>query len=170
MGFADDVETALEEVVSGMPGGGEARSGQRAMARAVAETVEHGGHLVVQAGTGTGKTLAYLLAAALSGRRTVVATFTKALQDQMVEADLPMVGRHIRSTTGRDFSFAEVKGWNNYLCQERIDEIRSSMDQGQLDGLVEGAPSDEVDRIMSWADTTLTGDRADLDFTPTDRT
>ena len=170
MGFADDVETALEEVVSGMPGGGEARSGQRAMARAVAETVEDGGHLVVQAGTGTGKTLAYLLAAALSGRRTVVATFTKALQDQMVEADLPMVGRHIRSTTGRDFSFAEVKGWNNYLCQERIDEIRSSTDQGQLDGLVEGAPSDEVDRIMSWADTTLTGDRADLDFTPTDRT
>ena len=83
MGFTDEVEIALDEVVAAMPGGGEARSGQRAMARAVAETIAQGGHLVVQAGTGTGKTLAYLLAAAMSGRKTVVATYTKALQDQM---------------------------------------------------------------------------------------
>ena len=162
MGFTDEVEIALDEVVAAMPGGGEARSGQRVMARAVAETITQGGHLVVQAGTGTGKTLAYLLAAAMSGRKTVVATYTKALQDQMVEADLPMVGRHIRSSTGRDFSFAVVKGWSNYLCLERVDEVRTSMRQGQLDGMVEQASGEEVDRVMAWAETTRTGDRGDL--------
>ena len=99
MGFADEVEIALDEVVAEMRDGGEARAGQRAMARAVTETTARGGHLVVQAGTGTGKTLAYLLAAAMSGRKTIVATYTKALQDQMVESDLPMVARHIRSST-----------------------------------------------------------------------
>ena len=166
MGFTDEVEIALDEVVAAMPGGGEARSGQRVMARAVAETITQGGHLVVQAGTGTGKTLAYLLAAAMSGRKTVVATYTKALQDQMVEADLPMVGRHIRSSTGRDFSFAVVKGWSNYLCLERVDEVRTSMRQGQLDGMVEQASGEEVDRVMAWAETTRTGDRGDLDFDP----
>ena len=166
MGFADEVEAALDEVVAAMPGGGEARSGQRSMARSVAETIEYGGHLIVQAGTGTGKTLAYLVAAALSGRKTVVATYTKALQDQMVGSDLPMVDHHIRSATDQNFSFAEVKGWSNYLCLERIDEVRTSRRQERLDGMVESAPGEEVDRIMAWAESTSTGDQADLDFTP----
>ena len=166
MGFADEVEIALDEVVAEMRDGGEARAGQRAMARAVTETTARGGHLVVQAGTGTGKTLAYLLAAAMSGRKTIVATYTKALQDQMVESDLPMVARHIRSSTDRDFSFAVVKGWGNYLCLERVDEIRSSRRQGQLDGMVEHASADEVDRVLAWAEDTSTGDRSDLDFDP----
>ena len=96
MTLADEVEVALEEVIGMMPGGGEERTGQRSMARAAAEVAETGGHLVVQAGTGTGKTLAYLLASAMSGGRTVVATYTKALQDQMLDTDLPMVQEHMQ--------------------------------------------------------------------------
>ena len=130
MGFADVVEDALDTMVQSMSGGGEERPRQRIMARAVAETVAPGGHLVIQAGTGTGKTLAYLLPAAMSGKRTVVATFTKALQDQMVETDLPMVSDYIRDATGEEFSFAEVKGWSNYLCRERLDEIKTASSQG----------------------------------------
>ncbi len=166
MTLADEVEVALDEVVGMMAGGGEERTGQRAMARAVAETAEMGGHLVVQAGTGTGKTLAYLLASAMSGGRTVVATYTKALQDQMLDTDLPMVQEYIQSSTGQGFSFAAIKGWSNYLCLERVDEIRSAKRQGQLDGMVEDAASDEVDRVLAWSAGTTTGDRADLDFEP----
>ncbi len=166
MGLAAEVEVALKEVVGTMSGGGEERTGQRSMARAVADTASKGGHLVVQAGTGTGKTLAYLLASAMSGGRTVVATYTKALQDQMLDTDLPMVQEYIRSATDRDFSFAAIKGWANYLCLERVDEIRTARRQGQLDGMVELASSDEVDRVLVWAAGTLTGDRDDLDFEP----
>ncbi len=166
MGFADAVEDALDTMVQSMSGGGEERPRQRIMARAVAETVAPGGHLVIQAGTGTGKTLAYLLPAAMSGKRTVVATFTKALQDQMVETDLPMVSDYIRDATGEEFSFAEVKGWSNYLCRERLDEIKTASSQGQFDGMVEHAPNDQVDRILAWSSTTVSGDKADLDFVP----
>ena len=166
MGFAEAVENALDTMVQSMPGGGEERPGQRTMARAVAETFAPGGHLVIQAGTGTGKTLAYLLPAAMSGKRTVVATFTKALQDQMVESDLPMVRDYIRGATGGEFSFAEVKGWSNYLCRERLDEIQTARSQGQFDGMAEHAPNDQVDRILAWSSTTTTGDKADLDFVP----
>ena len=166
MGFAEEVENALDTMVQSMSGGGEERSGQRTMAGAVAETFASGGHLVIQAGTGTGKTLAYLLPAAMSGKRTVVATFTKALQDQMVETDLPMVRDYIRGATGEEFSFAEVKGWSNYLCRERVDEIQTARSQGQVDGMVEHAPNDQVDRILAWSSATATGDKAELDFVP----
>ena len=86
MELADEVEIALDEVVAAMPGGGEARSGQRVMARAVAETIAQGGHLVVQAGTGTGKTLAYLLPAAMSGRNRF---FCSSLPRTLIARDGP---------------------------------------------------------------------------------
>jgi len=73
----------LDELTAALPGGGERREGQREMAAAVAEVIDDDGHAVIQAGTGTGKSLAYLAPVVASGRRTVIATATKALQDQL---------------------------------------------------------------------------------------
>ncbi len=102
---SDRVLTALEKVVSELPGGS-SREGQDAMAEAVSKAVVSGRHLVVQAGTGTGKTLAYLVPAILSGKRTVVATATKALQDQLAGKDLPFLETHL----DRPFTWAVLKG------------------------------------------------------------
>src|SRR5688500_11092129 len=92
---------ALDHVVAQLPDGGEPRPGQRLMAIAVERAITEGRHLVVQAGTGTGKTLAYLVPAILSGSRTVVTTATKALQDQLVGKDLPFLAAHL----GHPFTF-----------------------------------------------------------------
>ena len=92
---AEEAAITLEEVCGALPGGGERRPGQEAMARRVAESVEAGTHLVVRAGTGTGKSLAYLVPAILSGRTTIVATATKALQDQLADKDLPFISEHL---------------------------------------------------------------------------
>ena len=98
----DDVTGTLAAVASGLAGGGESRQGQQEMAEAVGRAVENRRHLVVQAGTGTGKSLAYLVPAALSGERVVVATATKALQDQLAHYDLPQVAAAVEG----DFTFA----------------------------------------------------------------
>src|SRR5580700_6641814 len=88
---ATDVTAVLRTVAGSLPGGGEERPGQAQMAGAVATAVTSERHLIVQAGTGTGKSLGYLVPAVLSGRKVVVATATKALQDQLFEKDLPQV-------------------------------------------------------------------------------
>ncbi len=87
----DDVTGMLAAVAAELPGGGESRQGQQQMAEAVGRAIDNRRHLVVQAGTGTGKSLAYLIPAVLSGERVVVATATKALQDQLAHYDLPQV-------------------------------------------------------------------------------
>ncbi len=156
--------TELERVVAAIPGGGERREGQREMADAVAETIEAHRHLFVQAGTGTGKTLAYLVPAIVSGRKTIVATATKALQDQLATKDLPFLERHL----GREFSWTVLKGRANYVCRQRIAEIASGED-GQLDLGVDAAPAslrDEVRRLVTWAEQTESGDRAELEWEP----
>mgnify|MGYP003704444793 CR=1 FL=1 len=93
------------------------------MAREITASIESGRHLIVQAGTGTGKSLGYLVPVALSGRRTVVATYTKALQDQLAQFDLPLVASVLEEELGRELSFAVLKGRSNYLCLQRIDEL-----------------------------------------------
>ncbi len=98
---------------------GEQRPEQQEMCRAVGEAVVTGTHLVVQAGTGTGKSLAYLVPAVLSGKKVVVATATKALQDQLAEKDLPLVDRGL----GLTFSYAVLKGRSNYICRQRVNEV-----------------------------------------------
>ena len=151
-----------------LPGGGEAREGQREMADVVRLGIAERKHVAVQAGTGTGKTLAYLIPAILSGRTTVVATATKALQDQLAGKDLPFLQRHLR----HDFDWALLKGRSNYLCMQRLDEILTSgKDEGQLalDGVAERAPAEELLRLADWAATTRTGDRAELDVEPSER-
>ena len=113
------VSEQLEEVASALPRGGEKRPGQLAMAEAVAKALAERRNLVVQAGTGTGKSLAYLLPAVRAGRRVVVATATKALQDQLANKDLPFLAS-IRPPGS--FSYAVLKGRSNYLCRQRTYE------------------------------------------------
>jgi ATP-dependent DNA helicase DinG len=161
-----DALAALDAVVAALPGGGEARPGQRDMAAAVEGAISGGRHLVVQAGTGTGKTLAYLVPAILSGRRTVVATATKALQDQLVNKDLPFLAAHL----DRTFSYASLKGRANYLCLQRAKEVLGGDDEQLampgVDALADRAPRAELLRLIEWATETATGDRADLLFEP----
>lgn len=160
-----DVVAALDAVVAELPGGGEARSGQREMAAAIEEAIATGRHVVVQAGTGTGKTLAYLVPAILSGKRIVVATATKALQDQLVGKDLPFLAAHLE----RPFTYASLKGRANYLCLQRAKEVLGGDEQLAISGvdpLADRAPRSELLRLIEWGTETETGDRADLAFEP----
>lgn len=161
----EQVGAALAGVVGGRPGGGEARPGQRDMALAVAGAVGIGRHLVVRAGTGTGKSLAYLLPAVLSGRKVVVATASKALQDQLAEKDLPFLRAQL---PGSAFSWAVVKGRANYLCRQRVDELEAGLGQAEL-ALGGEAVREELDRLLHWAEDTDTGDRAELGEEPSVR-
>ena len=110
--------------------GGEHRPEQQEMCRAVAEAMATRTHLVVQAGTGTGKSLAYLVPAALSGKKVVVATATKALQDQLAEKDLPQVEEGLGLPAPLDF--AVLKGRSNYVCRQRVAEVGSGGIQAEL--------------------------------------
>lgn len=158
------VESALATVVSALPGGGEARDGQRRMATAVAASIAGGRHLVVRAGTGTGKSLAYLLPAVLSGRKVVVATASKALQDQLDAKDLPFLREHL----DHPFSWAVVKGRANYLCRQRIDEVEAGLGQAELQLGGESVQA-ELEQLLGWADITVSGDRAELPIEPSAR-
>ncbi|HVM55242.1 MAG TPA: DEAD/DEAH box helicase, partial [Acidimicrobiales bacterium] len=110
-----EVEQALATVVRALPGG-EERPGQVELARAVAVAIDTGRHLLAQAGTGTGKSVGYLVPAILSGKKVVVATATKALQEQLVNKDLPFLSAHL----GTDFSYSLLKGRSNYLCRAAL--------------------------------------------------
>lgn len=131
------------------------------MAAAVASAFSNRRHLLAQAGTGTGKSWAYLVPAILSGKRTVVATATKALQDQLAGKDLPFLQEHL----GRDFDFAVLKGRSNYVCRQRLNEL-SGDGQLALDGLAERASATELASLQRWAATSETGDRAELTAEP----
>ncbi len=116
----------LEAAVGSMGRDGEHRPGQEQMVAAVAAAFEGGRHLAVAAGTGTGKSLAYLIPAVLSGRRVIVATVTKALQDQLATKELPFLAaqpavRQLRPG-GRPLRWAVLKGRSNYICRQLIDE------------------------------------------------
>ncbi len=136
----NDVSAALDRVVAELPGGGEVREGQREMAEAVRRGIAERKHVAVQAGTGTGKTLAYLVPAILSGRTTVVATATKALQDQLAGKDLPFLTAHL----DHPFAWAVLKGRSNYICMQRLTELGAAAGQGAeqlaLDGVADAGP------------------------------
>src|ERR687890_170734 len=122
--------------------GGTERPGQVAMAEAVSQAVDDGSHLLFQAGTGTGKSLGYLVPALLHGERVVVATATLALQHQLVERDLPRLVEAVEDS-GVDTSYAVLKGRSNYACLHRI---RAGVpdDQGALVELPEGSLGKKV--------------------------
>ncbi len=164
----DAVTAALQRVVAELPGGGEARPGQVEMAAAVTAAISGKRHLAVQAGTGTGKTLAYLVPMILSRKKVVVATATKALQDQLAGKDLPFLQAHLPE----HFEWAVLKGRSNYLCLQRLSELAARDDHGEqlgLDGVAQRAPADELLALARWSATTQTGDRAELDVEPSDR-
>jgi ATP-dependent DNA helicase DinG len=182
---ADAAERLLLRVTTKLPHG-EVRSQQVEMCRAVASAIDEERNLVVQAGTGTGKSLAYLIPSSAANKRVVVATATKALQDQLATKDLPLVAASI----GEGFRFAVLKGRSNYLCRQRALEVGGGGFQQELvipepildteDPDASGAESvedksgtpepgglvDQVRRLLAWADVTDSGDRADLAFEP----
>jgi ATP-dependent DNA helicase DinG len=172
---------ALARVTAQMPSG-EERPQQQHMCRAVGAALTDGTHLVVQAGTGTGKSLAYLVPAVLSGKKVVVATATKALQDQLAEKDLPLVAAGL----GVPVSFAVLKGRSNYICRQRVAEVGHGGIQPGLGESVdvaserddsagpeaEPAPEglvEQVRTLLEWSEHTTSGDRAELSFEPSSR-
>ena len=165
--MSDDTDRALEAldaVTAALPAA-EDRPGQRDMAEQVAEAIEHGRHLVVQAGTGTGKTLAYLVPAITSGKRTVVVTATKALQDQLASKDLPFLGGEL-AEQGIDVDWAVLKGRSNYLCLQRLRETNDpAQAQFELDEM-SAITKLEVKKLGEWAADSRTGDQAELDWNP----
>ena len=160
-----DVAGLLAMAVAGI--GGTERPGQVAMARAVEVAIETGVHLAVQAGTGTGKSLAYLVPAtrhAVAQEATVVvSTATIALQRQLIDRDLPRLAEAIAPALGREPVFAILKGRRNYLCLQRVrggpsdDEGEALFDPGAV-----SATGLQVQRLHAWAATTKTGDRDEL--------
>ncbi len=131
--------------------GGQQRDGQVQMATEVAEAMEEGRHLLVQAGTGTGKSLGYLVPAMLHDKRVVVATATLALQHQLVERDLPRLVEAVKHVRGLDTSYAVLKGRSNYACLHRI---RAGVpdDQGTLVDVPLGAMAEKVLELRAWAE------------------
>ena len=128
------------------------RDGQIEMAIATARVIDDGGVLVVEAGTGIGKTFAYLVPALLSGQRVLLSTATKTLQDQLFGRDLP----HLVNALGLPVRTALLKGRSSYLCPHRLDLARQSGD------VYESQRSHALARIEVWAKATLTGDLAEL--------
>ncbi len=129
--------------------GGEERPGQVTMAESVAEAMENKRHLLVQAGTGTGKSLGYLVPALLHHDRVVVATATLALQHQLVERDIPALFEAASEQLGEDGTYAVLKGRSNYACLHRVREGVPD-DQGVLVDLPEGSLGAEVVSLREW--------------------
>ncbi|MEU0357105.1 ATP-dependent DNA helicase [Streptomyces cyaneofuscatus] len=147
--------------------GGTERPGQAAMAEAVAEAVDDQSHLLVQAGTGTGKSLGYLVPALAHGERVVVATATLALQRQLVERDLPRTVDALHPLLRRRPQYAMLKGRSNYLCLHRLHEgVPQDEEEGLFDQFEAAAPSSKLGqdllRLREWSSDTETGDRDDL--------
>jgi ATP-dependent DNA helicase DinG len=134
----------------------ESRPGQLQMALAVEDALENHRKLIVEAGTGTGKTMAYLVPALLSGRRVVISTGTKALQEQLFFRDVPF----LEGALGQPLRVCYMKGRNNYACRQKIYDMA---DQPALSGLEEVA---DFQIISDWEKTTETGDRAEIRTLP----
>ncbi len=141
-----------------MPNGYEHRRSQLEMAEGVEEAFRTKQHLIVEAGTGTGKTLAYLLPAIRSGRRVVISTATKSLQEQLYTKDVPFVQRHFAP----QLKAVVMKGRANFLCRQKLHQIEG---QPLLKGMEE---LDWFTQIREWERLTETGDRAELSFLPDD--
>ncbi len=137
----------------------EPRPQQLEMARAVARALERGESLVVEAGTGVGKSLGYLLPGALwavtKGRRLLVSTYTRTLQEQILEKELPLVARAL-SLLGLPLRFSMLQGAENYLCLQRLEKLRASPE------LFPGSGAGTLEEISAWARTAQTGHRSAL--------
>ena len=161
-----DLDTLMSIAVDAV--GGARRDGQTAMAQAVEHSISSGEHLAVQAGTGTGKSLAYLVPAirhaVTAGTTVVISTATIALQRQLVDRDLPRLSTALAEAMGRRPTFAILKGRRNYLCLNRIHgNVPEEPDEGALfDPFAASALERQVKRLREWAQDTETGDRDEL--------
>jgi ATP-dependent DNA helicase DinG len=138
----------------------EFRRGQLQMAQAVEQAIEERRHLIVEAGTGTGKTLAYLMPVIRSGKRVIISTGTKNLQEQLFYKDVPFLEQALFPSGHRKLSVCYMKGRNNYLCRKKLYDLTT---QPVLNGL------DEIEQyraIAAWEQTTESGDRAELRHLP----
>lgn len=168
---------ALEIATSALPLS-ESRPGQKEMAHEVADALAEGKHLIVQAGTGTGKTIAYLVPAIVAGKKTVVTTATKALQDQLANKDLPFLVKELSSYVNRSVTFAVLKGRSNYICRQRLAELNGEADKKsrkndsptllEVDEMSQSVRR-EIELISEWVKTTKSGDMAEISWSPSDR-
>ena len=158
--------------------GGEVRPQQETMVNAVEQAITNREHLIVQAGTGTGKSLGYLIPAiTTNGSRVVISTATKQLGEQLVQTDLPTLAALLPKIGGKTFTYALIKGRNNYVCVNKIQEMNvlesQEPDQGITDALFDietqrksaKAPTKSditaLNKLLKWADETETGDRSE---------
>jgi len=152
----DDFFGPSGRLAAALPGF-EPRDGQAALGQAVADALEGDEHLLAEAGTGTGKSLAYLVPALVSGKRVVVATATKALQEQLLTKDVPAAA----AALARNVRVAVLKGRQNYLCRKSLVGV------DQLGGLFRTSEdAADYERMADWIESTQTGDRAELSFEP----
>ncbi len=157
---ADAALDLLDSITRDLPGGGESREGQREMVRAVATALTRRRHSVIEAGTGVGKSLAYLVPAVMSGERVVVATATKNLQDQLASKDAPQVAAHVPGVR-----VAVLKGKQNYLCLNRAQSLSGGAQLSFDDGAeMPRGVADQMRRILRWGNDTKTGDLDELPF------
>ena len=169
--MSDRVEELLAHAVAAL--GGAERTGQVAMARAVHGAMESGRHLAVQAGTGTGKSLAYLVPAIVRAmeddQAVIVSTATIALQRQLVERDLPRLADALEPHLDRRPTFSILKGRNNYLCRNKVAEVPLDPDDGigdtgaLIDSSTLSKTAAQVLMLREWANDTEDGDRDSLD-------
>jgi ATP-dependent DNA helicase DinG len=152
MKLVDDTFAPDGPIARALPGF-EAREGQVRMARLIERGFLENVHTIVEAGTGVGKSLAYLVPALRAGARVVVSTGTIALQEQLVRKDIPLVTKAL----GIEARVVLLKGRNHYLCKAKFEKESGAR-------LI--APSLALERLWAWAESTETGDRAELDFTP----
>lgn len=162
---AEEVLAALEAVVAAI--GGQERAGQQEMTALVAQALREDEHAVIQAGTGTGKSVGYLVPAALHAvhpehEAVVIATATLALQRQLVERDLPRVVEALNGVVERPVTYAVLKGRNNYICLQRLNGAQADDDDSEA---LFDAPTSPLGRqaksLRAWAEQTDTGDRDD---------
>ena len=154
----EKMRKALDAAVEAI--GGQPREGQIEMAEAVANALSDRHHLLVQAGTGTGKSLAYLVPALVHGKKVLVATATLALQRQLVERDLPRIKGALEKEIGRELTFAVYKGVGNYLCLQKMNSAEADPDGEVL--LEIGTLEKDAKRLRAWAETPgVSGDRDD---------
>ena len=156
--MSDKVRQALDAAVTAI--GGAPREGQIQMAEAVANALTDRHHLMVQAGTGTGKSLAYLIPPLVHGHKVLVATATLALQRQLVERDLPAVVPALEKTLGREITYAIYKGVGNYICLQKMNSEEPDADSEVMLGV--SALEKDAQRLHDWARKPgISGDRDD---------
>ena len=163
---AKKAQALLERVLAHLDNA-EQREGQADMVRHIADAIATRETAVIQAGTGTGKTLGYLIPILSAGQTAVIATYTKALQDQLASVDLPLLHDVCEDDQDLAFQWAVLKGRNNYLCRQRLAEIENGQDQLDLDASSKELRQD-VQELLKWSASTESGDSSDVPFAVSD--